>query len=146
MNDVHDGLGVKNISDLVSKEIHGIYGTKNSTKKQIRKYKSSEKELNKECNSNCKYAHSDLMARIVKNCRGEKKRSKKKIDEFRIRLGFRPNDKIMTKEESITTKIMKVFAKENIKLGHSLLDYYIDLCFPKYRLAVEIDEKDYSDR
>ena len=73
MNDVHDELDVKNISDLVSREIHGIYGTKNPTRTQIRKYKRSEKELNKECNSNCKYACSDLMARIVKNCRGEKK-------------------------------------------------------------------------
>ena len=72
MNDLQDGLGAKKISDLVSKEICGIYATKNPTKKQIRKYKHSEKELDKECNSNCKYAHSDLMARIVKNCSGEK--------------------------------------------------------------------------
>ena len=66
MNDVQDGLGVNNISDLVSKETCGIYATKNPTKKQIRKDKHSEKELDKECNSNCKYARSDLMARIVK--------------------------------------------------------------------------------
>ena len=29
MKDVGDGLGVKNISDLVLKEIYGIYGEKN---------------------------------------------------------------------------------------------------------------------
>ena len=33
-----------------------------------------------------------------------------------------------------------MFAKENIKLEHSVLSYYIYLYFPKYRLAVEIDE------
>ena len=29
MKDVGDGLGVKNVSDLVLKEIHGIYEKKN---------------------------------------------------------------------------------------------------------------------
>ena len=32
MKNVHDGLGVKNISDLVLNEIYGIYKTKNLTK------------------------------------------------------------------------------------------------------------------
>ena len=31
MIDVQEGLGVKNISDLVRKEIHGIFETKNPT-------------------------------------------------------------------------------------------------------------------
>ena len=35
------------MSDLVRKEIHGIYGTKNPTEEQIRKYKRSEKDLHK---------------------------------------------------------------------------------------------------
>ena len=39
------GLGVKNMSDLVLKEIYGIYKTKNLTNKQIRKYKMTEKEI-----------------------------------------------------------------------------------------------------
>ena len=34
MKNVHNGLGVKNISDLVLKEIHGIYQTKDLTKNQ----------------------------------------------------------------------------------------------------------------
>ena len=37
MKDVHKGSGVKNMSDLVLKEIYGIYKTKNLTNKQIRK-------------------------------------------------------------------------------------------------------------
>ena len=37
MKDVGSGMGVKNISDLVSKEIHGILKIKNPTKEQIKK-------------------------------------------------------------------------------------------------------------
>ena len=37
MNDVQDGLGVQNITDLVLKEIYGIYKTKSLRKEQIKK-------------------------------------------------------------------------------------------------------------
>ena len=36
MKNVHKGLGLKNMSDLVLKEIHGIFETKNPTKEQIK--------------------------------------------------------------------------------------------------------------
>ena len=36
---------------------------------------------------------------------------------------------------------MNVFSKEDIERQRSVLSYYIDLYFPKYRLAEEIDEK-----
>ena len=32
MKDVKKGLGIKNLSDIVTKEVHGIYGTENITK------------------------------------------------------------------------------------------------------------------
>ena len=35
MKNVHNGLGVKNISDLILKEIYGIYGTKNLNKSKL---------------------------------------------------------------------------------------------------------------
>ena len=35
MKDVGSGMGLKNISDLVLKEMHGICEIKNSTKKQV---------------------------------------------------------------------------------------------------------------
>ena len=41
---------------------------------------------------------------------------------------------------------MELFAKENIKLQHFDLGRHIDLYFPKYRLAVEKDEKSHLDR
>ena len=37
MKNVQDGLGVKNMSDLILKEINGIYETTNLTKEQIKK-------------------------------------------------------------------------------------------------------------
>ena len=45
MKDVGSGMGVKNISDLVLKEIHGVLKTKNPTKEQINKYKMTEREI-----------------------------------------------------------------------------------------------------
>ena len=44
MKNVHNSLGV-NISDLILKEIYGIYETKNLTNKQIQKYKMTEREI-----------------------------------------------------------------------------------------------------
>ena len=37
MKNVQDRLGVQDISDLLLKEIYGIYKTKNLTKEQIKK-------------------------------------------------------------------------------------------------------------
>ena len=48
MKNVHNGLGVKNMSDLVLKEIYGRYGTKKLTKEQIRRYKMIVKWIQNE--------------------------------------------------------------------------------------------------
>ena len=89
MKNVHKGLGVKNISDLVLKEIYGIYKTKNLTNKQIQKYKMTEREifekydnlskdeLNTKTNKNV-YVKNDVMSTVIKRCRGEKKEAKEK--------------------------------------------------------------------
>ena len=47
MKDVGSGMGVKNISDLVSKEIHSMLKAKNPTKEQIKKYKMTEEKFQK---------------------------------------------------------------------------------------------------
>ena len=39
MKDVGSGMGVKNIYDLILKELYGIYDTKNPTKEQIKNAK-----------------------------------------------------------------------------------------------------------
>ena len=87
MKDVGDGLGVKNISDLVLKEIYGIYKKKELTKEEIKNYKMtvrelfekfsnlSEDEFNEMSNKNV-YVKNKIMVNIIKHCRGEKKRTK----------------------------------------------------------------------
>ena len=47
MKDVGSGIGVKNISDLVLKEIYGICETKNPTKEQVNEYKMTERKIYK---------------------------------------------------------------------------------------------------
>ena len=85
MKDIQNGLGVQNISDLVLKEIYGIYKTKSLTKEQIKRYKMtkreifekfdnlSEDELNAKNNKEV-YAKNDVMTAVIKWCRGEKKK------------------------------------------------------------------------
>ena len=45
MKDVHKGLGVKNMSDLILKEIYSSYETKSLTNKQLQKYKMTERKI-----------------------------------------------------------------------------------------------------
>ena len=43
VKDVWSGMGIKNISDLVLKEIYGICETKNPTKEQVNEYKMTKR-------------------------------------------------------------------------------------------------------
>ena len=84
IKDVGDGLGVKNISDLVLKEIYGIYEKRKLTKEEIKCFKMTEREifkkfdnlnedeLNTKSNKNV-YVKNNIMTNIIKHCRGEKK-------------------------------------------------------------------------
>ena len=38
MIDIENGLGLKNISDIVRKEIHDIFETNNPTEEQVKEY------------------------------------------------------------------------------------------------------------
>ena len=93
IKDVGDGLGVKNISDLVLKEIYGIYEKRKLTKEEIKCYKMTEREiyekfdnlnedeLNTKSNKNI-YVKYIIMTNIIKHCTGEKK-GIKAINGFR---------------------------------------------------------------
>ena len=84
MKGVKDGLGVKNMSDLVLKEIYGVYEKKNLTKEEIKCYKMTEREffktfydydedsLNTKSNKTI-FVKNTIMTNIIKNCKGEKK-------------------------------------------------------------------------
>ena len=88
MKDVGSGMGIKNISDLVLKEIYGIYRGKNLTKEEIKNYKMTEREiyekfdnlskdeLNTKSNKNT-FVKNNVMKNIIKHCRGEKKKRNK---------------------------------------------------------------------
>ena len=62
MFDVQEGIGAKNISDLIRKEIRGIFRTKNPVKDQIRKYKRREKQLDHNSTATFVCVRSDLMS------------------------------------------------------------------------------------
>ena len=70
MIDVERALGIKKMSDIVKKEMHGIFETKNPTEEQIKKCKMLKKELDKKSNYSFKYVLGDFMSKIIKNCRG----------------------------------------------------------------------------
>ena len=94
MKDVGSGMGVKNMSDLVLKEIYSICETKNPTKKQINEYKMTKREIYKKftnlsdeelhTKNNLKtYVRNDVMTTIIIRSRGKKTRGIRAIDGFR---------------------------------------------------------------
>ena len=89
MKNVHNGLDVKNMSDLILKEIYGRHGTKNLPNEQIKRYKMTEREicekydslskneLNKKSNKKV-YVKNDIMTFVIKHSKGKKKTKKAK--------------------------------------------------------------------
>ena len=84
MKDVGSGMGVKNISDLVLKELRSVLKTKNPTKEQISEYKITERELYEKFDNICEeelnakinktvYVRNDVMTTNIKCFRGEKR-------------------------------------------------------------------------
>ena len=66
--------------------------------------------------------------------------------KFRTKLGFKQYNVILTKEQSVLTKIMSSFQGEKMQTQYNVLGCRIDLYFHDYKLAIEIDENDQSDR
>ena len=66
--------------------------------------------------------------------------------KFRTRLWFKQYDAILTKEQSVLTKIMSSFEGENMQTQYNVLNYGIELYFHDYKLAIEIDENGHSGR
>ena len=122
MKDVQDGLGVQNISDLVLKEIYGIYKTKSLTKEQIKKYKMSkreifenfdnlsEDELNAKNNKEV-YAKNDVITTVIKRYRGGKRRKKNRCIRRKLMI---PDPEIAEfPEYNVKSKIGNIFVNEN---------------------------------
>ena len=150
MKDVGNGIGVKNISDLVLKEIYGICETKNPTKKQVNEYKMTKREIYKKFtnlskkelntkNNKKTYVRNDVMTTIIKRCRGEKTRGIRAIDEFRKKLMIPDSEIPKCPEFEVKSKIGKIFTQHNLIEEYSVRIYKIDLYFyehyeKKYKL------------
>ena len=74
------------------------------------------------------------------DCRTDKSCSLKK------HLGFKLDNVITTKEETIINSIKDTLERENIQTQYSVFGYRIDLYFHKYKLAIEVDELGHADR
>ena len=73
MEDVKNGLGIKNMPQMVRQEMIGIFGTKNFSKEQRIQYIRSKNEINKSLKNwfPCyKYARSDITEKIIKTVGG----------------------------------------------------------------------------
>ena len=122
MKDVGSGMGVKNISDLVLKEIYGICETKNPTKEQVNEYKMtkrkiykkftnlSKQELNKKNNEKA-YVKNNVMIAVTKQCRAEKTRGIRAIHGFRKKLMIPDSEIHKCPEFEVKSKIGKIFKK-----------------------------------
>ena len=141
MKNIHDGLGVKNMSDLILKEIHRISGTKISTKKQIKKYKMTERKffekyanlsedkLNTKSSKNV-YVKNDVMSTVINV--GEvkkKKRGEREINGFRKKLMIPKFEIPECPEHEGKSKIRITFVNEKILEEYSLKIYEIDPYF-----------------
>ena len=84
------------------------------------------------------------MEKIIKNCRGIKKSNRNNTN--RENLGFKENDILLTKEQSVSKSMTEVFEEKNMQTQYSVLDYRTDFYFHDYKLAVEVYEKGHKDR
>ena len=138
MKNVHNRLGVQNMSDLILKEIYGIYETKKLTNKQIQKYKMtgrvifekydnlSKDELDTKSNKNV-YVRNDTMTYVIKRCRVEKKGERKK-DGFK-KLMISESEISECSKYEVKSKIGNIFANEKILEEYSVKIYEIDPYF-----------------
>ena len=81
----------------------------------------------------------EFAIKVIVDCRT------KPAYKFRTKLGFKQYNPILTKEQSVLTKIMSSFEGENMQT-QKVLGYKFDLYFHDYKLVIEIDENGQSDR
>ena len=87
-----------------------------------------------------RFLEEDFAMQIIMDCRTTP------AVNFKIKLGFNQHDPIMTQEQSILSKIVTLFAAEEIILQHNVLGYRTDAYFPEYKLAIEVDEQGHNGR
>ena len=111
------------------------------TNKYDEKYKKCRYELNESKKQSCKrFIRNDLTLKIIMDCRTDESCN------FKRNLGFKLNDMINTKEQTVRSSIKDAFEGENMQSQYNVLNCRIDLYFHKYKLAIEIDELGHNDR
>ena len=68
------------------------------------------------------------------------------VHKFRARLGFKQYYVILSKEQSMLTKIKSSFEKENMQTQYSALVHKTDLLSHGYKLAIETYENNHSNK
>ena len=89
---------------------------------------------------NRRFLRSGLALKVIMDCR---------TDEscyLKIVLGFKLDDVINTKEQTVLKSIKDAFEGEDMQTQYSFLGYRIDLYFHKHKLAIEVDELGHADR
>ena len=123
---------IENIDDLIDKEIKGNCKTNNPIKHNTRQYKRPWSEIIDD--EKFMYSHENIIIPIIMCCRV----LTPKAVEFRSELGFKGHDIVLSKEQSVISIIKIIFKWKNTATTQRY--------FPKHKLAIEVDEKEHSDR
>ena len=87
------------------------------------------------------FVRNHLVERKIKSCR----KSSKKFLEFKKRLGLDINS-VTCDEQDIICILQTTFEGEIIITQYWIENKTIDAYFPKYKLAIEVDEYNHEDR
>ena len=113
MIDIQKKLDVKNIHDLVDKEITDKFKTNNLTDERIKKYKTHGSELiNGEI---FMYAHEGVIIPVIMHCRTPESCKFKRYLEFKL------HDVISCKEQTVLESIKDTFEGENIQTHYTVI-------------------------
>ena len=123
---IEEGLDHKNLQEITAK-----YNSNH--RKHIYELVEQPK---KQCNEI--FIDENVAIKVIMDCRITS------AHKFRARLGFKQYDVILTKEQSVLTKIMSSFEGENMQTQYNVLSYRIGLYFHDYNLEIEIDENGHS--
>ena len=140
IKDIGKKLDVKNIRDLVYKEIKGKFETGYLTEQQIKKHKRHGSEFIE--GIKFMYAHECIIIPVIMRCRVSTPKSIK----FKSKIGFNQCEITLNKEQSVLKSVMDAFEEKNMQTQYNVFRYIIDLYFHYYKLAIEVDEKAHKDR
>ena len=105
--DIQKKLNVKNIHDLVNKEIRSKIKTNNPTDEQIKKYKIHGSKLID--GEKFMYAHEDVIIPVIMHWRAPES------CKFKRNLGFKLYDVINCKEQTVLESIKGAFEGEDMQ-------------------------------